>query len=472
MAVEKMLFDFSIIPMLVIKNETHITKINKAFISITGFDLTSGEHVFQQFIHEDDVLPARMLLEYNGNKANTEQILRWKYKDGRCKPLKFKIEKKSRNEVLLSIEDYEVVHSTESKKFINEQVLHLILDLVPYPVFVKNSKSEYILLNQAQADLFGLSIAGMLGKTDVSFIKKKEELDLVRKSDKKVFSSLEKVVLAEQYFTTPNGKNYILQTIKVPFINAITSEKNILGVSIDYTEKKLAQDELLKTNFELDNFVYRASHDLKAPLRSIMGLVSLIKMDETKENKDICIEKIETSIFKLNEFIKELTDYSRNAKLEIQSQDLDLEESFYQILESLKYLDPVRKVNVGVSIQSTHPFASDKHRIDVILQNILSNAIKYQKPHNKNPFINIAGVIDENEAVIEISDNGIGIKQEYQEGVFKMFYRATELSEGSGLGLYIVKQSIEKLEGRISFKSEENRGTTFKLHFKNLYSRK
>ncbi|MBC7387979.1 MAG: PAS domain-containing sensor histidine kinase [Opitutaceae bacterium] len=468
MAIEKMLFDYSSIPMLVIKNKTHITKINKAFIFITGIDLIPGSNAFQQFVHEDDILPARMLLE---NDLNIEQTLRWKFKEGKFKSLKFKVEKRSKNETLFSVEDYEIVNSTESKKFVNEQVLHLILDLVPYPVFVKNSKSEYILLNQAQADLFGLTINEMLGKTDGYFIKKKEELDLVRKSDRKAFSSLEKVVLAEQNFSTPNGKNYVLQTIKVPFINVVTSEKNLLGVSIDYTEKKIVQDELMKTNFELDNFVYRASHDLKAPLRSVMGLVSLMKMDNSQANRDSCIDKIETSIFKLNVFIKELTDYSRNERLEVQYQKLDLEESLYRILESLKYLDPVKKVNVGVNIQSSHPFASDKHRIDVILQNILSNSIKYQKPENKHPFINIAGVINENEAIIEISDNGIGIKQEYQEGVFKMFYRATELSEGSGLGLYIVKQSIEKLEGQISFKSEENSGTTFKLHFKNLHSR-
>ena len=470
MQLKNALFDQNQDFLFIIDKKGLIKETNTSFIRFLGCKEDEVvKNNFLKFIHKDDLLPAKMFLEaFDRRQDSCQQLLRFKNSEDQYVQFNFILKYKSKSSYMLQAIDLLVLHRSESDRFINEHVLYLILDLVPYPVFVKNSKSEYILLNQAQAGLFGLSVEQMLGKTDDDLVKDEEELKMVRKSDSQVLESLEKITLDEQIFSTPNGNRYVLQTTKVPFINAITSEKNILGISIDYTARKAAEAELMKTNFELDSFVYRASHDLKAPLRSVMGLVNLLQLDKSTKNQEECISRIEASIFRLDEFIKELTNYSRNARLDVSRQIVDIEEVVFQILDNLKYLDPQNKISVDIHIGNKSVLYSDRHRLQVILQNLLSNAIKYQNPKNDQPHIKIKGEIFEDYASIDITDNGIGIGKEFHDGVFKMFYRATELSEGSGLGLYIAKQSIEKLGGDISFKSSKDEGTVFNLKFKNL----
>lgn len=470
MSLKKSLFDLSKDCLLIASSKGIIKEYNSSLAQFYGYGLNElkGKNFFD-LVFKDDVLPAKMLFSPTfGDERAKEQPLRFRMAHGEYVSMNFVIQHRSEKEVLFQVVDLEKLYDKESEQFINEHVLYLILDLVPYPVFVKNSSSEYILLNQAQADLFGLKLADMLGKSDHELVKDEQELEMVRQSDIQVLELLQKVTIPEQYFTTPNGNKHVLQTIKVPFINAVTGERNILGVSIDYTERKAAEDELVKTNFELDSFVYRSSHDLKAPLRSVLGLVSLMRMDKSEENLSDCVDRMEKTINRLDLFISDLTNYSRNARLDVQRQDVDLEGLIYSTLDNLKYLDPLKRISFDLKIDQDIPFYSDKHRIEVVLQNILSNSIKYQKPNSEKPFIKIRGKITERYAHLEIKDNGIGIKKEYHQGIFNMFYRATERSEGSGLGLYIVKQAVDKLQGNVTFESEEDKGTTFKITIRNL----
>jgi PAS domain S-box-containing protein len=470
MPLKESLFDLSKDFLLITNTKGVIKEFNQSFLDFFGY--SAGElkgKKLADLVHKDDVLPAKMLfLAHEEEHDAVEQMLRFNTRKESFQPVNVIVKHRTSKELLIQLVDMLPIQRNESESIVNEHVLFLILDLVPYPVFVKNSKSEYILLNQAQANLFGLKLSEMLGKSDHELIQNEQELDMVRESDKQVLELLQKVTIPEQNFTTPNGTRYVLQTTKVPFINAVTGERNILGVSIDYTDRKSAEDELVKTNFELDSFVYRSSHDLKAPLRSVLGLVSLMRMDKSEENLTDCVERMEKTINRLDLFISDLTNYSRNARLEIQKQDIDLEGLIYNTLDNLKYLDPLKKISVDLKIDKRASFFSDKHRIEVVLQNILSNSIKYQKSSSSKPFIKVIGRITDHSAQIEIRDNGIGIKKEYQNGIFNMFYRATERSEGSGLGLYIVKQAVDKLQGNVTFESEEDKGTTFKITFRNL----
>jgi PAS domain S-box-containing protein len=470
MALKKSLFDLSKDHLIIVNHKGMVKEFNPSFLQYSSLstEVLKGKKLLN-FVHPDDILPAKMFLsDADFDKGFTEQTLRLQKGDGKYTPVNLVLKSKTERETLLQVIDLEVFQQRESDKFINEHVLFLILDLVPFPIFVKNYRSEYILLNQAQANLFGMSIDEMLGKTDSDLIKDEEELETVKESDKKVLESLQKLTLAEQQFSTPNGHRYVLQTIKVPFINAVSGERNILGVSIDYTERKFAEEELMRTNFELDSFVYRSSHDLKAPLKSILGLVSLMRLDKSADNIAECVDKMETAILRLDRFISDLTNYSRNARLDLQKHPVNLQELVVSTMDHLKYLDPTRKVSLDIQIEAPTDFYSDKHRIEVVLQNILSNAIKYQKPDSSKPKISIRGKISDEFLLLIIKDNGIGIKKEYQHGIFNMFYRATERSEGSGLGLYIAKQSVEKLQGTISFESAENKGTTFTINLRNL----
>lgn len=225
-----------------------------------------------------------------------------------------------------------------------------------------------------------------------------------------------------------------------------------------------ANNLLLKINSELDNFVYSISHNLRAPLMSVLGLVSLAKMENNNGEKKIpeLMTMIERSIQRLDDTLKEILDYSRNARTETVQEEVDVEALFYDALERLKYLPGYDNVDKTVSVTRDAPFYSDPYRLSVIFQNLVSNSIKYRSPDRRG-FIKLDCVTREDETRIVFSDNGIGIKPEYLPRIFDMFFRATEKADGAGLGLYIVRESVAKLNGQITIDSVPDAGTTFRI---------
>jgi signal transduction histidine kinase/ligand-binding sensor domain-containing protein len=221
--------------------------------------------------------------------------------------------------------------------------------------------------------------------------------------------------------------------------------------------------ELQKVNSELDKFVYSASHDLRAPLASVLGLVNIARLDKADANRENYLSLIEKSIKKLDGFISDIINFSRNARLEVTQSEIDFEMLINEIMDDLKYLDDNNRVSRRVSSVGTGRFYSDPIRLKIILSNLISNAFKYHNPESKNPFIEVKIKYSGESAHIKITDNGVGIASKHIENIFKMFYRANEASNGSGIGLYIVKETIDKLNGKIEVRSTLNEGTEFEM---------
>ena len=289
--------------------------------------------------------------------------------------------------------------------------------------------------------------------------------------------------LIEQFKTTLNGES-IRQEIHLPLSgkgfyfsvasNPIYSAEGIItGISVfttDVTKRKAFEIELSRTNFELDSFVYRASHDLRAPLRSILGLINVISIETNLDLKFNYVKLIEKSVNKLDKFIADLTDFSRNSRLEIKAEPINFEHIIQEIVENLKYMEGAAETKITIVSNQSATLYSDNARLEIVLQNLVSNAIKYRNPDNESR-LEILLENDANQANITFSDNGKGIKEEYLGKIFDMFYRASEDSYGSGLGLYITKQVAEKLGGSIEVQSEFGVGTTFKLTITNFTER-
>jgi ligand-binding sensor domain-containing protein/signal transduction histidine kinase len=220
--------------------------------------------------------------------------------------------------------------------------------------------------------------------------------------------------------------------------------------------------ELRKLNEELDRFVYSVSHDLRAPLTSILGLTHIAKATPTAEEKDKCVEMIERSAVKLDGFIGDIIDYSRNQRLDLVMEEINVREELDSILESIRYLDEGRKVECHVST-SVKTMRTDVRRLRVILKNIISNAFNYHDMDKPNPYVHIDCWEEGTKIAISIADNGRGMKDAVIKNIFKMFYRGNADSKGSGLGLYIAKENIQKLEGEIKVASKPGVGTSFTL---------
>ena len=231
-------------------------------------------------------------------------------------------------------------------------------------------------------------------------------------------------------------------------------------------ERKLKKkvEELKATNQHLDHFVFGATHDLKAPLASLSGLLQIMRIEPDPEQKEAFIQMMEKSINRLNEFIREIVDYSRNANQNLKSELIDFEVLINEVFESMEHMEKAAEIEKSLTIDQSQPFYTDTHRLKVVLNNLISNAHKYSSTQRRNPFIRVSVRADRYQATIKIEDNGQGIDQKHIEKIFEMFFRATDGQGGSGLGLYIVKETLDKLKGTVHVVSELSKGTSFVIH--------
>jgi signal transduction histidine kinase/ligand-binding sensor domain-containing protein len=211
--------------------------------------------------------------------------------------------------------------------------------------------------------------------------------------------------------------------------------------------------KLVKANQELDRFVYSASHDLSAPLKSILGLIQLTRLENKNEALSGHLEHMQKSVLKLEGVINGLTQFSRNMGHALVKQEIIFDELIEEVLDELKYPFHSDKVKIIKSYQKAALITSDYLRLKIILSNLISNALKYKNDDVSPSIVEITHEKLNGYDRIQVKDNGIGISKENQEKVFEMFYRATLQSTGSGLGLYIVKETVEKLGGKISLNS-------------------
>ncbi|UZR94811.1 sensor histidine kinase [Chondrinema litorale] len=226
--------------------------------------------------------------------------------------------------------------------------------------------------------------------------------------------------------------------------------------------------ELIEVNNALDRFVYSASHDLRAPIASALGLIDITLRED---NLDLIKEYLllqEKSLRKLDTFIGDIIDFSRNARIDIEQEEISFEQLVKNTFEVYDYMENASLLKKEVIINCKQPFYSDKSRVSIILNNLLSNAIKYSNPYQENPFIKVEVTCSQEICEVKVSDNGLGIPELHIENIFNMFYRAHPDKKGSGLGLFIVKETIEKLKGKITVDSVEGSGTCFTLRLPNM----
>jgi signal transduction histidine kinase len=269
----------------------------------------------------------------------------------------------------------------------------------------------------------------------------------------------QKLVYAESYVRISFITNFliglILSSLIIHFLLAINhrSEQEIL-----------VKNELLsKTNKELDRFVYSASHDLKAPLSSMMGLIEIAQRTEDPAEVKACLEMMRGRIKNLDEFILEIINYSRNSRLELQPESINLLKLTKEIVDNLKYAEGFEGIRFNYNFPPSLQIETDRGRLRIVLNNLISNSLKYHDVAKPDKTIEIN--VDKGNAFFKltIKDNGIGIAPEHQPKIFDMFYRASEKSKGSGLGLYIVQETIRKMNGTIKVASTVGVGTSFEI---------
>jgi signal transduction histidine kinase len=229
-------------------------------------------------------------------------------------------------------------------------------------------------------------------------------------------------------------------------------------------EKKEAETdgknkELTKLNAELDRFVYSVSHDLRSPLASISGLVYLGQraedIDEAKKYFTMIGDRINTQDF----FIREIIDFYRNSRTDINAEKFLLKAQVDEIVN--QHSITTNSIQYEINISERMEIVSDKIRLKSVLGNLIGNAVKYHDITKAQKFIKVSAERENGHWIIAVEDNGQGIGAEHLPKLFDMFYRASADSKGSGLGLFIARETVDKLGGKIHVDSALGKGTRF-----------
>lgn len=280
-----------------------------------------------------------------------------------------------------------------------------------------------------------------------------------------------KPVKQEALVNLPAGKIFHFLRYEPVSINGVIEYVTIS--STDITQQKnasealaLQYDELQKVNYELDRFVYSVSHDLRAPLSSMLGLISVAEMESNSKELPY-LGLIRDRVKHLDNFIKSILDYSRNARTEIKPSLISMERIIEEAKDSVRAMNGFNSLAIRVTLNQTAPFHSDPVRLSIIVNNLVTNAIKFQDYTKEQSYLEFDIDINHDRLVLKTSDNGIGIATEHQQKVFDMFYRGTDRTSGSGIGLYLVKQTVEKMKGTIGLTSEVGKYTNFEVTLPN-----
>jgi PAS domain S-box-containing protein len=361
--------------------------------------------------------------------------------------------------------------------------LRKIIDLNPNFIFAKNRKGEFTLVNDALARTYGTSVNQLLGKTDADFNPNLEEVAHFRNDDIEVMDKRQiKFIPIEVITNTETKKKKYLQTVKTPIEDDYGEANQILGVSTDITDRIEIQQEMekmqealsqknaqmekyIESNLQLENFAYIASHDLREPLRSIIGYSQLLDRRYghilDSEGREYITHLIH-STKSMNMLISDLLLFSRVNTDSVHYQRVEMVEVIAQIQDNLRGLITDSRADIHW-YDMPEAIAADRSRIIQLFQNLLGNAIKFHMP-GEPPQVEIYyRRIDGGVHEFEVRDHGIGIEPQYQEKIFQIFHRLHNRSEyeGSGIGLATCKKIVEQHNGTIRVESAPGIGSSF-----------
>ena len=226
-------------------------------------------------------------------------------------------------------------------------------------------------------------------------------------------------------------------------------------------------EALEKAYTELEKFVYSASHDLRAPLVSILGVIKLARAENPDSQSMQYFQMIEKNVNRLDSFVQNIIHYYQNLKNGEIISAINFDNLFMEVLEHYAHYDGASEMEFKRTVNQPGVFNSDELRLKMILNNLVSNAIKYRDPNKSDQNVHLIVNCQSDKAVIEISDNGQGIDRDSIGQIFDMFFRRSEHNVSTGIGLYIVKEAVEKLCGTVEVSSEPGQGAKFVVEIPN-----
>ncbi|MBI3170000.1 MAG: PAS domain S-box protein [Chloroflexi bacterium] len=343
-----------------------------------------------------------------------------------------------------------------------------ILNNIPDMAWLKDADSRYIAVNEQYLRVSGLKYEDVIGKNDFE-IWDKSNAEMYRKDDIEVMQSGQRKTVEEMQRDS-TGREYWVETTKTPIRNERGEVIGTTGIARDISERKAAEmererfiTELGTKNAELERFTYTVSHDLKSPLVTITGFLGYLNQDARNgkfEDFSRDMHRIRQAVDKMQNLLNDLLELSRIGRMVNEPMEIGFGGIVRDALALLEGPLTAGRVHVDFADEG-HKVYGDRVRLLEVMQNLLENAIKFMGAQT-NPEIRIGSIKDEQgKPVFFVQDNGVGIEPQYQNRIFGLFNKLDSNTEGTGIGLTLVKRIIEVHHGKIWLESQPGKGTTF-----------
>ncbi len=446
-------------------------------------EIRISEKFFLDSIHPSDTFKINESIKSVKKGVSFESEIRFFKKDGSIvsvinKSYPIINQEGTITEISGTIIDVSQIRKSEAELKEKQNLVDGILSTTPDPLFLLDIEtSELVYCNTPMNDLLSQNPLFLQGykkqgisnfrkhvhpddlviydKLNYSLRKGKDSHTLIFRT--KIFSDkyhwVEETV--KVFSRRTNGKIHQLLVVVKDISDKMHAENRVKKLNIELSSQNRS---IKKINTELDQFVYSVSHDLRAPLSSMLGLVNLSKLGSKPEDLKEYMHRIGQSVEKLDGFIKDILDYSRNSRTELEINTIVLKNLFLEIIDNIKSVNNP-DIDLDFESKETYLFNGDIRRIRIIFNNIISNTVKYADYTKPKRILKVRIKTTIDACIIVFEDNGIGISKESLAKIFNMFYRGTDKSNGSGLGMYIVNETIQKMNGSVRVESEEGVGT-------------
>lgn len=351
----------------------------------------------------------------------------------------------------------------------SEARLRQIIDLVPHFIFVKDYDGRLLLANRAQAEAYGKTVEELIGRPQHEFQADEDELAHMLADDREVMDAGEPKFIPEETFLDASGRRRILQTIKIPYLVFGQEERAVLGVAVDVSERKAFERslerrtaELERSNAELEQFAYAASHDLQAPLRAVVSFLQLLEEEAGDRLGPRGSEYLATAVDggrRMQTLIEALLAYARVGHGRPAFTSIDVEALLSDVVADLAAT--VEEAEARITWDELPRLEWAREWLRLVFQNLLENALRFR---NDVPARIHVSCRREGEAWrFSVSDNGIGIDPAHHAQVFDVFRRLhpRDRYPGTGIGLAVVKKLVEAGGGRVGVESEAGKGAVF-----------
>lgn len=366
----------------------------------------------------------------------------------------------------------QVVSEIKTKE--DAKLLKTLIDHLPLNVFIKDRDSKKILVNKAECDFLNVSDPkALLGKTDFDLYPY-ETAKQFRDEDLEVLETLKPILGKESICVRNDGKETVFLSSKIPLLDDMGKPTGLVGISLDITNIKEKEQELRKLinvtslqNKKLINFAHIVSHNLRSHSANFSMLLDFLVDETNEEEKRKIVDMLTQASDNLLETLENLNEVvtlstntqAKKVRINLANKITEIQRELFNVTKNNK-LKIINKVSKDINIEIVPAY------LDSILMNFITNGVKYKHP-DREPIIAFSTEKKGGYSLLNIQDNGIGIDlKKYGSKLFGMYKTFHNNKDARGIGLYITKNQVEAMHGKIEVESEMGKGTKFKVFFR------